>query len=110
MLTEEQIKAVRKKITNDSVQIPARLFAILSDATRLRIIELLDMQKELCVTELALILDVSMPAISHHLRPMKDLGIVMDHRMGQEVCYMLTDSPITKQIVSSMELFKKVAR
>ncbi|MBI3495531.1 winged helix-turn-helix transcriptional regulator, partial [Candidatus Berkelbacteria bacterium] len=88
----------------------ARVFMILSDQTRLKIIELLSRQKELCVTELALILDVSMPAISHHLRPMKDLGIVMDHRMGQEICYMLTASPVTKQILSSLSLFKKVAK
>jgi len=107
MLTEKEIKEMQMQVAGEEAQKLARLYAILSDPTRIRIIDLLILKKELCVTELALILKVSAPAISHHLRSLHDLEIVSSHRMGQEVCYMLTDTVEARQIVSAVGLLEK---
>ena len=59
-----------------------------ADDTRLRIINLLK-HKELSVSELCFILDVSQPSLSKHLSRLRLTGIVSDRREGMSVYYSL---------------------
>jgi ArsR family transcriptional regulator len=70
----------------------ARLFRALSDATRLELVGLLAAQKkELCVCELEAHFDLSQSTVSHHLRILREAGIVSSERRGTWVYYALED-------------------
>jgi DNA-binding transcriptional ArsR family regulator len=71
----------------------ARVFRALGDDTRLQILALLAV-REACVCELVELFGISQPAISEHLRRMKDAGLVEDERRGSWVFYRrVTDLP-----------------
>ncbi|MGG1690814.1 ArsR/SmtB family transcription factor [Heyndrickxia ginsengihumi] len=61
---------------------------LLGDKTRLSIMAILK-QRECCVCELLEVFDMSQPAISQHLRKLKDLGLVKEERRGQWNYYSL---------------------
>lgn len=65
-----------------------KIFKTLSDATRLRIIMLL-LQRELCVCELTFILKQEQSRVSHHLRILRDSGLVEDVREGRWIIYRI---------------------
>lgn len=70
----------------------AQLFAQLSDPTRIRIFWLLCHREE-CVLNISALLDMSSPAISHHLKALKDFGLLHSRRDGKEVHYKTADTP-----------------
>ena len=71
------------------------LFQQLGDSTRLRILWLLCHCEE-CVCNIAAAVDMSAPAVSHHLRILKKSGIIISRREGKEVYYTLSDTPQAK--------------
>ena len=66
-----------------------RLLSATSDPVRLEIIFLLDKQDLLNVGEITSNFRLSRPAISHHLRVLKDAGVVQSEKSGQEIYYWL---------------------
>ncbi len=69
----------------------ADTFKLLSDGSRLRILSLLCHREE-CVQNIAYAVDMSAPAISHHLKFLKQSGLIMSRRVGKEVWYKLSDT------------------
>lgn len=69
----------------------ADIFAQLSDATRLKILWILCHSEE-CVNDIAAAIDMSAPAVSHHLRNLKQGGFIRSRREGKEVLYRLEDT------------------
>jgi ArsR family transcriptional regulator len=68
----------------------AKLFRALGDATRLEMVGLLAAsKKELCVCELEAHFDLGQPTVSHHLRILREAGIVSSERRGTWVYYAL---------------------
>lgn len=67
----------------------ATVLKALADETRLRIMESL-LVEEKCVTELVRELRCPQPHISHHLRILRDSGLVEGLREGKQVCYRIT--------------------
>lgn len=67
----------------------ARLLAIAGDETRIRILCFFFEYGEACVSEIAESLGTSINAMSHHLRMMKDIGLLTSERMGTSICYRL---------------------
>ena len=67
----------------------ATVLKALGDETRLRILESL-LISEKCVTDLVQELQCSQPHASHHLRILRDSGLVEGHRDGKQVCYRIT--------------------
>jgi ArsR family transcriptional regulator len=66
----------------------ARFFRALADPVRLRIIRLL-LVRPLCVCELTFILKAEQSRISHHLRILRDAGLVEDERRGRWMIYRI---------------------
>ncbi|MGG2989387.1 metalloregulator ArsR/SmtB family transcription factor [Geobacillus stearothermophilus] len=66
----------------------ARVLKLLGDPTRLTILAILN-QRECCVCELLEVFSTSQPAISQHLRKLKDAGLIQEERRGQWVYYSL---------------------
>ena len=67
----------------------ATVFKALGDETRLRILQSL-LIGEKCVTDLVRELKCSQPHASHHLRILRDSGLVEGHRDGKQVCYRVS--------------------
>lgn len=80
----------------------SRMFAAFGDPNRLRIL-LSVSDQELCVCELGEVLDMSMPAVSHHLRRLKDLGLVKTRRNGKMVMYSLDDEHVRAILATGRE-------
>ncbi|MDI6800395.1 MAG: metalloregulator ArsR/SmtB family transcription factor [Actinomycetota bacterium] len=66
----------------------AKLFKTLSDVNRLRIFALLS-ERKMCVCELAFALGVTQPAVSRHLKRMKEVGLIGDEQDGHWTNYFL---------------------
>lgn len=64
----------------------AELFRLLSDSSRLRLFWILCHCEE-CVINLAAMMDMSSPALSHHLRQLRSAGLIVSRRAGKEVYY-----------------------
>ena len=69
----------------------AELFKLLSDRTRLRLFWLLCHCEE-CVLNLSVMMDMSSPALSHHLKLLKACGLIVSRREGKEVYYKAADN------------------
>lgn len=76
----------------------AGFFKIFGDATRIKILFAL-LSSELCVGELAEVLNMNQSAISHQLRIIKESGLITSRREGQMVIYSLADDHV-KRILS----------
>lgn len=72
-------------------QTASLLFKQLSDASRLRIFWLL-CHCEVCGTELAAMVDMTPPAVSHHLRLLRSSQLLVSRRDGKEVYYRAADT------------------
>jgi len=75
----------------------SELFKALSDETRTRILFLLS-AGELCVCDLAELLEMSLPAVSHHLRFLRLMHLVGHHKEGKQVFYRLADDHVLQLI------------
>ena len=69
----------------------SELFSLLGDPTRIRVFWLL-CHCEQCVINIASLLEMSSPAVSHHLRALRDTGLVIARREGKEVFYRAADT------------------
>ena len=75
----------------DYFQTVAEVFKQLGDTTRIRIFWLLCHCEE-CVLNISAMMKMSSPAVSHHLRPLKNSGLVVSRREGKEVYYRAADT------------------
>ena len=72
----------------------ARIFALLGDPTRVRVLHALATAKELCVRDLAWALGRDASTISHQLRVLRDHSLVTCERRGRVAFYRLADSHV----------------
>lgn len=79
-LLQEQLDRV------DHFQRVAEVFKLLDDATRIRVFWLLCHCEE-CVLNISAMMGMSSPAVSHHLRALKNSGLIVSRRTGKEVYY-----------------------
>lgn len=78
----------------DDAQVLADRFKLLSDPSRLRIVYTLLESGELCVSNLASLVEVSESATSHQLRQLRMSGLVRSRKQGREVFYRIADSHV----------------
>ncbi|MBT2756811.1 winged helix-turn-helix transcriptional regulator [Mesobacillus foraminis] len=72
----------------DSLEGTANILKLLGDKTRLTMMGLL-IKNDCCVCEFVEIFNMTQPAISQHLRKLKDAGLVKEQRRGQWIFYSL---------------------
>lgn len=85
----------------------AEFFKMMSDETRIRIFWILCHSEE-CGVGLAERLGISSPAIAHHLRILRECGLIDSRREGKEVYYKLTDSETAVRMHSAVESIMEV--
>ncbi len=88
---KEQIKSCCEKLKENSksfVQL-SLILSLAGNEVRLKILFLLEEEKELCPCDLSDILGMSVPAVSQHLRKLKDGNIIKNRKEGQTIFYSL---------------------
>jgi ArsR family transcriptional regulator len=100
---EKAVEAAKKKIPDQqTMDLLAGTYQALGEVNRLKILLILG-ENERCVCELGEVLSMSAPAISHHLRRLKDLGLVKSRRAGKYVYYGLDDEHIQLLLQTGLE-------
>ncbi|MXS70275.1 metalloregulator ArsR/SmtB family transcription factor [Flavobacteriaceae bacterium W22] len=88
---QTQIEQCREKLQSNAQAFNqlSSLLALAGNEVRLKIMFLLEEEDELCPCDLADIMGMSVPAISQHLRKMKDGDVIEARRSGQTIFYSL---------------------
>ncbi|MEG9298059.1 metalloregulator ArsR/SmtB family transcription factor [Mangrovibacillus sp. Mu-81] len=79
----------------------ATVLKLLGDKTRLTMVKILD-SNDCCVCEFVEIFKASQPAISQHVRKLKDAGVVRETRRGQWIIYSLNKGSDYYRLVQSL--------
>lgn len=100
-------KATQKTICdylpdNDTVDKLATFFSIFSDHNRLRIVSALALT-ELCVNDLALVLNLNQTTVSHQLRTLRMAGAVKHERQGKTIFYSLASDTIKEIMLNGVD-------
>ena len=80
-----------------------RLLAALADPTRLAIVRQLSSETEVCACDFTLSCDVSQPTVSHHLKVLREAGVVQSERRGNWIYYRL-DPDVRGRLVAIAEM------
>ncbi|NMA65168.1 MAG: winged helix-turn-helix transcriptional regulator [Clostridiaceae bacterium] len=84
----------------------ADFFKVLGDSTRAKIISALDIS-EMCVCDLAVLLNMTKSAISHQLRALRQANLVKHRREGKVVFYSLSDDHVKSVFELGLEHIKE---
>lgn len=105
---EPNHSGIRSPLSQTTAQEVARLMGALSTASRVRILARL--RAGACpVGELSAELEMEQPAVSHQLRVLRDLGLVIGNRSGRNVVYGLFDSHVASLIDEALRHIDHVA-
>jgi len=104
-LNINQIRNVTEKKEFDSM---AKLVSQLGDPTRMKIFWVL-CHCECCVVNLSSVMNMSSPAVSHHLRLLRDSGLITSTRVGKEVYYTAADTVESRYLHRMIEDLMEIA-
>ena len=86
----------------EDFQLVAEVFKQLGDTARVRIFWLLCHCQE-CVINISAMMGMSSPAVSHHLRPLRNRGLIVSRRIGKEVYYKAADTEQSRMLHHMIE-------
>ena len=100
---EDIVHKVEHHLPNDETLYDlAELFKVFGDSTRIKILYAL-FESEMCVCDIAELLNLTQSAISHQLRVLKSAKLVKARRSGKTVFYSLADEHVRLIINQGME-------
>jgi len=103
LIDRENVELVKSRMTGrKQARQMAEFFKTLSDPARMRIMEALSIRR-LCVCDLAHIVELSQSATSHHLRSLRDKGMVKYEKNGKMVYYSLDDEHVAGAVASALD-------
>jgi DNA-binding transcriptional ArsR family regulator len=103
VIHEDKIEQARlKALGPDDINCVTRTFKAMGDPTRLKILWALELG-EMCVCDLAALLEITESAISHQLRTLRHLDLVTNRREGTILYYRLNDHHVSELINVALE-------
>ncbi len=81
--SDSAARSIAPVALQDDIDLRAKIFAALSDPTRLRVIELLSATDELSCSEMANQLGISLALFSHHYKTLAEAGLLLTRKEGQ---------------------------
>ena len=100
---ETEIKELCESMPNEEILYDlAELFRVFGDSTRIKIMYAL-FESELCVNDIAEVLDMTQSAVSHQLRVLKANKLVKFRRDGKSIIYSLDDDHVRSILALGME-------
>lgn len=100
--TDKLEKVKRNLPDEDSLCALAELFKVFGDSSRIRILSALS-EEEICVCDLAQVLNMTQSAVSHQLNILKRSKLVKAKRDGKSVFYSLDDDHVRKILSCGLE-------
>ena len=93
---ENQINQCKEDVAGVEVRLKqmAAALSLAGNAVRLKILFLLYKEEQMCPCDLSDVLEMTVPAISQHLRKLKDGGLVTDKKVGQTIFYSLVEENV----------------
>jgi len=102
VINEDLVKRISENMPDDDLLYDmADLFRVFGDSTRVKIIYVL-FESEMCVCDIATILNMNQSAISHQLRVLKDARLVKYRRDGKTIYYSLDDEHVKQLFDQAM--------
>ena len=86
----------------EDIEKVAKAMGQLGDPTRLRIFWILCHCEE-CVADIAAMMEMSSPAVSHHLRLLKNSGLIVSRRAGKEMYYTAAQTELAQELHHTIE-------
>lgn len=105
---QETPELIKHLPDTEHFQLTADVFKQLSDTTRLRIFWILCHCEE-CVINIAAIMDMSSPAVAHHLRLLRTSGLIESRREGKETYYRASDSKKAQSLHHMIEEMMEIS-
>lgn len=106
---KEKITKIMESMPGDEVvSVVASALGKLSDPSRLRIFWLLCHCEE-CVINIAAFMDMSSPAVSHHLSILRSAGLIVSRRSGKETYYRAADTELVQTLHHMIEKIGKIS-
>ena len=100
---DEKLQEIMEQQPDDEILYDlAELFKIFGDSTRIKILYVLS-ENELCVNDIAQVLNMTQSSVSHQLRILKDSKLVRFRREGKSIFYALDDEHVRNIINMGME-------
>ena len=91
----------------DDFQTVADIFKQMGDGSRVRIFWLLCHCEE-CVLNIAALMNMTSPAVSHHLRLLKGSGLIVSRREGKEMYYKTADTQLAQTLHRTIETIARI--
>lgn len=99
----EKVEAVKAQLPGEEELYDlAELYKVFGDSTRIKILYAL-FEQEVCVCDLAQLLGVSVSAVSHQLRVLKQASLVKFRRSGKTIFYSLADDHVRTILGQGMD-------
>lgn len=103
IIHDEVVDSVKRNMPQESELYDlSDFFKVLGDSTRAKIMWALD-EHELCVCDLAALLNMTKSAISHQLRALRDANLVINRRDGKNIYYALADDHVRQIFEMGLE-------
>jgi DNA-binding transcriptional ArsR family regulator len=103
IINENKVSSVKDQMLEDNIfGNLSDTFKTLGDNTRVRILFALS-KEELCVCDISAVLDMSISAVSHQLRVLRNMNLVKHKKEGKIVYYSLNDDHIVKLLKMAQE-------
>lgn len=104
VIDTERVETTRGRVLDgDAATEVSRLFRLLGDPGRVRMLSALSEAGELCVCDLAAVVDMAESPVSHSLRLLRNAGVVAHRRVGRQVFYRLDDAHVRLLLEMSID-------
>ena len=108
VIHDEVVEAVKEQMPKENqVEVISNFYKIFSDSTKLKILWALNVS-EMCVCDLAVLINVTKSAISHQLRSLKEANLVKYRKEGNLTYYFLADDHVEKIFVMGCEHINEI--
>ncbi|WP_017727056.1 ArsR/SmtB family transcription factor [Halalkalibacterium ligniniphilum] len=104
----EKVERVTTLMQQEDLSSVAALFKALADETRMKIAYALCQEDELCVCDVANIIQSSTATASHHLRHLRTMGLAKSRKEGKLVFYSLDDEHVRSLVTIALAHRKEV--
>ena len=103
VIHEDIVEKVRNGLTDEKLlRKMAEMFKVMNDPTRLKIINAL-LLSEMCVCDIAALMDMTQPTISHHLKILRQSELIKYRREGKVVYYSPDDEHVGVLFTKGLE-------
>ena len=106
---KEKVASVKNNLKDKDLSTLLILGKCFSDSSRIKIFYALETYKEMCVCDLAAILNASIATTSHHLRFLKKHGMTKSRKDGKMVYYSLANEEILSAVQDFLKLSENIS-